>query len=124
MSGIYTPTEGQLYLDKEAVFIKNPIVAKRLGISMIPQEFNLVETLNVFENIFLGYEYQTGFLLNKRRMKEQTHALLKELNTEIHPETKIMDLSVAQKQMVEIAKAVAHESKILIMDEPTPVHTF
>ena len=73
----------------------------------------------MFENIFLGYEYQKGGLLDKRRMKEQTRSLLQELNTEIPPDATIRDLSVAQKQMVEIAKALAHESKMLIMDEPT-----
>ncbi len=123
LSGIYTPTNGEIYLEGQPVDVKNPIVAKRLGISMIPQEFNLVGTLNVFENIFLGNEYQRGPLLNKTQMKAKTRELLRELNTEIPPEATIRDLSVAQKQMVEIAKALAHESKILIMDEPTTVLT-
>ena len=123
MSGIYQPTTGKMYLEGTPVSVRSPIAAKKLGISMIPQEFNLIDTLNVFENIFLGYEYQRGVLLHKKRMKEQTQALLKELNTEIPPEAKIRDLSVAQKQMIEIAKAIAHESKILIMDEPTTVLT-
>lgn len=123
LSGIYTPSSGQLYLEDQPIAVRNPIIAKNLGISMIPQEFNLVETLNVFENIFLGYEYQKGGLLDKRRMRQQTRAMLRELNTEIPPDATIRDLSVAQKQMVEIAKALAHESKILIMDEPTTVLT-
>lgn len=123
LSGIYTPTSGDIALEGQPVEIKNPLVAKRLGISMIPQEFNLIDTLNVFENIFLGNEYQRGPLLNKQQMKAKTHELLGELNTDMAPETTIRDLSVAQKQMVEIAKALAHESKVLIMDEPTTVLT-
>ncbi|MDY0091110.1 MAG: sugar ABC transporter ATP-binding protein [Candidatus Vecturithrix sp.] len=123
LSGIYTPSSGQLYLEDQPIVVRSPIIAKNLGISMIPQEFNLVETLNVFENIFLGYEYQKDGLLDKRRMRQQTRAMLRELNTEIPPDATIRDLSVAQKQMVEIAKALAHESKILIMDEPTTVLT-
>ena len=123
MSGIHTPTAGEMYLEGQPVQVRNPIVAKQLGISMIPQEFNLVESLNVFENIFLGNEYQRGVLLDKKRMQAQTRALLQELNTEIAPDATIRDLSVAQKQMVEIAKAITHESKILIMDEPTTVLT-
>ncbi len=123
MSGIYQPTSGQLYLEGRPITVKTPIDAKKLGISMIPQEFNLVETLNVFENIFLGYEHRKGILLHKKLMKERTQILLRDLNTAIPPETTIRDLSVAQKQMVEIAKAIAHESKILIMDEPTTVLT-
>jgi ribose transport system ATP-binding protein len=123
MSGIHLPTTGEMYLEGAPIQVRNPIVAKNLGISMIPQEFNLVETLNVFENIFLGNEYQHGVLLDKKRMKDQTRALLKDLNTEIASDATIRDLSVAQKQMVEIAKAITHESKILIMDEPTTVLT-
>jgi ribose transport system ATP-binding protein len=123
ISGIYAPTEGQLFLNQQPVTIKNTLVAKALGISMIPQEFNLIDTLTVFENIFLGYEYRQAGLLDKKRMKARTRQLLGELNTNISPEATIRDLSVAQKQMVEIAKALAHDSKILIMDEPTTVLT-
>ena len=123
MSGIYTPSAGQLYLDGKPVAIKNPIIGKRLGISMIPQEFNLIGSLNVFENIFLGNELRKAGLLDKKTMREKTRHLLFQLNTDISPDAPIWQLSVAQKQMVEIAKALAHESKILIMDEPTTVLT-
>ena len=123
ISGIYTPTAGQLYLDGQPVQVRTPIAAKKLGISMIPQEFNLVETLAVFENIFLGSEMRKGFLLDKRQMRARTQALLHELNTDIAPDAPLSQLSVAQKQMVEIAKALVHESKIVIMDEPTTVLT-
>lgn len=121
--GIYTPSSGNLFLDDKEVDISTPMEAKKLGVSMIPQEFNLIETLTVFENIFLGSEVCKGGFLNKNYMREKTRNLLKELQTDLSPNELISDLSVAQKQMVEIAKALVHESSILIMDEPTTVLT-
>lgn len=123
LSGIYTPTEGEIYLEGNKVEIKDPLTAKKLGITLIPQEFNLVETLTVFENIFLGGEISYKILLNKKEMKKRSKELLKSLNVELDVEQKVEKLSVAQKQMVEIAKAIAYESKILIMDEPTTALT-
>jgi ribose transport system ATP-binding protein len=123
LSGIYQPTRGEVFLDGRPAAIRSPRAAKGLGITMIPQEFNLVETLNVFENIFLGYEERFGVLLAKGRMRERTRELLGQLGADIHPNATISDLSVAQKQMVEIAKALVHESRLLIMDEPTTVLT-
>jgi ribose transport system ATP-binding protein len=123
LSGVYTPTEGRIYFEGKPVDIKEPGIAKSLGISVIPQEFNLIHDLNVYENIFLGKEHCQGYLLDKKTMTRKTEALLKELRTELLPEEKILNLSVAQKQMVEIAKAIACDSKLLIMDEPTTVLT-
>ncbi len=123
LCGIYTPTEGELFLNGNPVSIPNPSTAQQLGISMIPQEFNLIETLSVFENVFLGMEIRRGGLLNKKAMREQTSRWLKELQTDLSPNATIAQLSVAQKQMVEIAKALVHDSRILIMDEPTTVLT-
>lgn len=123
MCGIYTPTSGKLSLNGTTVDIATPMGAKKLGISMIPQEFNLIDTLTVFENIFLGSEICKRFLLNKQEMRQKTTKLLNELQTDLSPNALILNLSVAQKQMVEIAKALVHESKILIMDEPTTVLT-
>jgi ribose transport system ATP-binding protein len=121
--GIYTPSSGGLTLKGEDVLIQTPVEAKHLGISMIPQEFNLIPTLTVFENIFLGSEIKKGALLNKRAMRKKTRSLLDELKTTLSPDALIEKLSIAEKQMVEIAKALVHESDILIMDEPTTVLT-
>lgn len=123
LCGIYTPTGGEVHLNGDEVVIRNPMEAKALGISMIPQEFNLIGTLTVFENIFLGSEIKNRFFLNKKKMRAKTRELLNELQTDLSPDTLIADLSVAEKQMVEIAKALVHESQILIMDEPTTVLT-
>ena len=82
------------------------------------------QDLNVYENIFLGKELLKGsFLLNKKQMQDRTRQLLGELRTDIPPDAKIESLSVAQKQMVEIAKAIAADARLLIMDEPTTVLT-
>lgn len=121
--GIYTPTSGSIFLKDKRVSINTPTEAKKLGISMIPQEFNLIPTLSVFENIFLGSELKSGLLLNKKEMRMKTRSLLDELKTDLSPDALIQNLSVAEKQMVEIAKALVHESDILIMDEPTTVLT-
>jgi ribose transport system ATP-binding protein len=121
--GIYRPSAGRLVLKGREVAIKTPMEAKSLGISMIPQEFNLIPTLSVFENIFLGSEMKKGGLLNKKEMRRKTQSLLNELRTNLSPDALIEDLSVAEKQMVEIAKALVHDSEILIMDEPTTVLT-
>lgn len=124
INGIYQPTEGRFFFEGEKVKKMNPFQAKKLGISTIPQEFNLVDHLNVYENIFLGQEHKkNALLLDQKMMKQLTRDLMEELEANISPEERIEEISVAQKQMVEIAKAIAYESKLLIMDEPTTVLT-
>ena len=123
INGTYTATSGRIYFEGQLVQ-PNPTLAKAIGISTIPQEFNLIDDLNVYENIFLGQEYlQKRLFLDKKKMKEKTRKLLEELGTDIAGNEKIQQLSVAEKQMVEIAKAIAYNSKLLIMDEPTSVLT-
>lgn len=123
ISGIYHRTSGQVLVSGKPVDITSPTVAKSLGIAMIPQEFNLISSLNVFENIFLGQELKTRALLNKKAMRQRARELLTLLETPLSPEALIEDLSVAEKQMVEIAKALVNDAQILIMDEPTTVLT-
>lgn len=90
----------------------------------VPQEFNLVNSLNVFENIFLGSEIlKKSGLLNKTEMRTVSRSLLSRLETEISVESMISSLSVAEKQMVEVSKALVHDAKILIFDEPTTTLT-
>ncbi|NCD33186.1 MAG: sugar ABC transporter ATP-binding protein [Spartobacteria bacterium] len=123
ISGIHRPSGGEIHLNGRRVNIDSTNKAKSLGITMIPQEFNLISTLTIFENIFLGQELKCGPLLRKRAMIRRTQELLEEVKTSTSPTETISALSVAEKQMVEIAKALAFESKILIMDEPTTVLT-
>ncbi len=124
LSGIHTPTSGSIFFEGRKVDIRRPIDAKRIGISLIPQEFNLVKDLSVYDNIFLGSELlQKSRLLHKSLMKARTSELLQALEITLPPEARIETLSAAQKQMVEICKALAFDSKLLIMDEPTSVLT-
>lgn len=123
INGIYHASSGMISIDGSPVEIRSPSDAKKHGIAMIPQEFNLVASLNVFENIFLGQEIKKGVLLNKSSMRQRTVELLLMLDTELNPDALIEDLSVAEKQMVEIAKALVYDARILIMDEPTTVLT-
>jgi ribose transport system ATP-binding protein len=124
LSGIHAPTRGSIEFDGRRVEIRDAKDAKRIGVGLVPQEFNLVSTLNVYENIFLGDEMRLrGGLLDRRGMIAKTRALMAELGAQVEPEASIGSLSVAQKQMVEIAKAIKVESKLLIMDEPTTVLT-
>jgi ribose transport system ATP-binding protein len=124
ISGIYQPTSGRLSLDGKTVDIPDYITAKRLGIAIVPQEFNLINTLSVYENIFLGNEIRLrSGLLDKRRMREQATAQLGRLEMPVGVDRLISDLSVAEKQMVEISKALLLEARILIMDEPTTTLT-
>ncbi|MFC1236060.1 sugar ABC transporter ATP-binding protein [Vibrio sp. F74] len=123
INGIYHASSGTISIDGSQVEIRSPSDAKKHGIAMIPQEFNLVDSLNVFENIFLGQEIKKGALLDKYSMRQRTVELLSMLDTELNPDALIEDLSVAEKQMVEIAKALVYDARILIMDEPTTVLT-
>ncbi len=124
LSGIYTPTSGEIDFEGRKTEIRDAKDAKRMGVSLIPQEFNLVETLNVYENIFLGDELRRpSGLLDRAGMIAKTKELLDGLDAGVDPEASIRSLSVAQKQMVEIAKAIKVDARLLILDEPTTVLT-
>jgi len=123
LSGIYLQSSGEIIFEEQKIDLKKPIDAKKIGISIVPQEFNLIKDLTVCDNIFLGSELIKNRLLDKELMKKKTREILKELEVNISPDEKIENLSGAEKQMVEICKALAFKSKILIMDEPTSVLT-
>jgi ribose transport system ATP-binding protein len=124
LHGAYTPTAGRIWFDGRDVTRASAVLARRLGISTIPQEFNLVEHLDVAANIFLGRERRRfGALLDRRAMNARAAALLAGLRTAVGPKDRVRDLRAAEKQMVEIAKAVVDDARLLIMDEPTSVLT-
>ncbi|OHD20817.1 MAG: ABC transporter ATP-binding protein [Spirochaetes bacterium GWB1_59_5] len=124
VSGIYQPSSGRVFVDGKPVRIPDSIGARRLGISLVPQEFNLIRDLPVYNNVFLGSELLTrAGLLDKQAMKDKTRALLARLGVSIDPEARVEMMSSAEKQMVEICKALAFESRVLIMDEPTTMLT-
>jgi ribose transport system ATP-binding protein len=126
ITGIYPPTAGSLALNGAPVNIPDYITARGLGISMVPQEFNLINTLTVYENIFLGNEIRKagGFgLLDKPAMRERAARQLEELKMPVGVNQLVSRLSVAEKQMVEISKALMLRASLLIMDEPTTTLT-
>jgi ribose transport system ATP-binding protein len=120
LSGAYQPDEGEILLDGERVGISSATVAQGLGISTIYQEFNLVPQLTVAENIFLGRQpRRLGLVVNRRRMDSDARKLLERIAVRVDPRVLVSALGVAQRQMVEIAKALSLDARILIMDEPT-----
>ena len=121
LTGVYDKSEGEVFVEGSKVEIDNPNDAENYGISIIFQELSLVPTLSIAENIFLNSEPKNTKtkLINNKKMIEETKKLLDNLNLEIDPRTRISDLGVGYAQMIEIAKAVSKEAKILIMDEPT-----
>jgi ribose transport system ATP-binding protein len=123
ISGIYTKTDGIIRLGGEAVSIPDYITAKRMGIGMVPQEFNLINYLTVYENIFLGNEIHKGVLLHKSAMRKEAEHQLSVLKMPLDVNKQVSELSVAEKQMVEIAKAMILDARILIFDEPTTTLT-
>ena len=121
LAGAYRPDNGQIFLDGAAVNFNHPSEAQRAGISIIYQEFNLLPERSVMENIFLGREPHRFGVIDYGRLEADTRAVLKRLEAEdiIEPTALLNTLSVAQQQVVEIAKAISFDAKVLIMDEPT-----
>lgn len=122
LGGFLAPSKGQVVLDGKPAPYRSGPEAEAAGIVVIHQEFNLAPDLSVAANIFLGREIG-GLRLNHKAMREATTALLDRLQTKILPDTKIRDLSVPDRQMVEIAKALSRNARVLIMDEPSAVLT-
>ena len=121
LGGVQQATSGALLIDGNPTRLTGVRDASRHGIAMIHQELNLVDELTVFENVFLGNEFTKGGLLDRGKMIEATKGFLAQVHANFSPTEKVGDLSIAGKQLVEIAKALALNASILIMDEPTAV---
>jgi len=120
LSGEYTPDAGEFQLDGAPYRPTDPRTALTSGVSIIHQEFNLMPHLTVAQNIFIGSEpRQWGVSLSDRVLNRRTSELLERLGIRLDPRAVVGSLTVARQQMVEIAKALAHEPRVLIMDEPT-----
>jgi len=125
LGGIYSKDEGHVYLEGREVEIVNVRQAQHLGISMIHQELNLMPHLTIAQNIYIGREprARVSFMVDDKTTNEKAEKLFELLSLDLDPDTKVADLTVAKQQMVEIAKALSFNSKILIMDEPTAALT-
>jgi len=121
MAGAYIPDDGEIYFQGEEISLTHPVQAQNIGVGIIYQEFNLLPERTVAQNIFLGREPSKFGVINPQQLNNQTRKVLKDLGVEkmISPESMVSSLSVAEQQLVEIAKAVSLNAKVLIMDEPT-----
>lgn len=120
LSGSLQPTEGEIYLNGEKVVVPDPITAKKLGIAKIHQELQIVPELSVAENIFLGrWKTSAGPAVDFKAMKDEAKVYLDMLDVHVDPSKKLKDLRIGEQQLVEIAKAISLNSKIIVMDEPT-----
>lgn len=121
LTGLVKPDEGEIYFQGERVTIGSPKAALDMGIAMIHQELNPIPEMTIAENLFLGRESRYSYLpfVNRRRIHEDTERLLQEYHLSLTPNQKVKELNVAQKQMLEIIKALTCDAKLIIMDEPT-----
>ncbi|MCB0120675.1 MAG: sugar ABC transporter ATP-binding protein, partial [Caldilineaceae bacterium] len=120
LAGVYTPTSGKLLLEGQEIELRNPVEAARHGIGIIYQEMNLFPNLSVVENIFMAREVTHGrIVIDQKTQTERAAKLLERLRQPISPNDLVSDLRIGQQQIVEIAKALAQDARVLIMDEPT-----
>ena len=122
LGGVHQPDEGEIFFDGKKVTISKVADAIGLGIGFVHQELNVLDNLDVAANVFMGREPLLGGplrLVNQRRMWTESEAYLKRLGLSISPKTPLNQLSIAQQQMVEIAKALSQNARVIIMDEPT-----
>lgn len=117
--GIYQKNSGKIFLDSKEVNFQNTRQALDNGVSMVHQELNQVRQRNILDNIWLGRYPKKGLFIDEQKMYEDTVKIFKDLDINVDPRQKVGSLSVSQMQMVEIAKAVSYDSKVIVMDEPT-----
>lgn len=123
LAGYENITEGELMIDGESRHFTGSRQAEACGIVLIHQEFNLAEHLTIAQNIFLGHEKRKGWLLDDAAMRSEAAACLAQVGLDLSPDTKVSALIVAEKQLVEIAKALSRKARLLIMDEPSATLT-
>jgi ribose transport system ATP-binding protein len=121
LAGVQKPDAGEILVDGKVVQFAGVREALKHGIALIHQELNLVDDLTVAENVFLGREPTRGLLIDRGRQREATARLLTQVNSRVSPDDRVGDLPLAQRQLIEIAKAISFDSNVIIMDEPTAV---
>ncbi|MGD9761069.1 MAG: ATP-binding cassette domain-containing protein, partial [Candidatus Izemoplasmatales bacterium] len=124
LGGVLPPTSGTIVIDGTSYSHLTPHQAVELGISFIHQELNLVNDLRVFENLFINRELTIAKIyLDKKEMIRKSHEVFKRMNINIDPTLHVRELDTLEKQLVEIARAILFETKLIIMDEPTTALT-
>ncbi|PYS98233.1 MAG: D-xylose ABC transporter ATP-binding protein [Acidobacteria bacterium] len=120
LGGIYQPDEGQVFVNGNPVMFRAVADATAQGIGFVHQELNVLDNLTVAENVFLGREPRFArYLIDRKKLNSDTKQYLSKLGLDVKPDTPLNELSIAQQQMVEIAKALSLNARIVIMDEPT-----
>lgn len=119
LGGVLSPDAGTITLDGKPVFFEIPRDSLDAGIAFIHQELNLVNDLNVYENLFIGRELKKGIRLDKKAMTARAREVLLKLNVELDPAAPLSELDASYKQIIEIARALIFNARLIIMDEPT-----
>lgn len=123
LTGIYAKDSGTVTFEGREVEFRNPREAQEAGIVIVHQELNMIGHLTVAQNIFIGREPRKGIFIRDRQMNEAARQLFAQLRMDIDPKETMSNLTVAKQQMCEIAKAISHEAKVIVFDEPTATLT-
>lgn len=123
LTGIYEKDSGSIVYDGQEAAFKSPKESMDAGVVIVHQELNMINHLTVAQNVFIGRESMTGFFTNDEEINKKTQALFDRLNMDINPKEKVGNLTVGKMQMVEIAKAISMNAKIVVFDEPTAALT-
>ena len=123
LTGIYSKDSGSIVYDGKEVAFTNPREAQEAGVVIVHQELNMMGHLTVAQNIFIGREYMKGGIIDDARMNAEANKLFERLNIKIDPGQTMSKLTVGKQQMCEIAKAISHEAKVIVFDEPTAALT-
>ncbi len=123
LTGIYTKDSGSIIYEGKEVEFHNAKEAQDAGVVIVHQELNMLNHLTVAQNIFIGREPKKGFGIDDKKMREDSAALFKKLNIDIDPSATMGDLTVGKQQMCEIAKAISHDAKVIVFDEPSAALT-
>ena len=118
-AGHLQPSSGQIRMDGEPVALTSPVVAESLGVALVHQEILLAPDLTVSQNLFLGREIRRGWIMDDRAMRSQARASLMSLGSGIEPDALVGKLSIAQRQLVQIARVLLVPHRVVIFDEPT-----
>jgi len=119
LSGAYACDSGEIILDDQEMGGMTPVKSIQAGISVIYQELNMVPDMTIYENVFIGKEFSKGVVFDRKRQIEETKKYLDIIGLNVDPRVPVRELSIAQQQMVEIAKAISNNAKVLVLDEPT-----
>ena len=121
LTGVYQPDGGEILVDGRSAALRTPQAAQALGISIIHQELFLMNHLSAAQNIFIGREPRKGLgiFVDEAKMKQDAAAIFRRMKVEIDPAAEVGNMTVARQQLVEIAKALSYNARVLVMDEPT-----